>query len=368
MYRSVHRLGPDDVEAISALAFAEMLESGFTRVGEFHYLHHDPAGRPYADPAELATRIIAAAASTGIGLTLLPAFYAHANFGGLPATAEQRRFVNDLHGFARLLDAARRAASCLPGTVIGVAPHSLRAVSPDELRDVVSLAGSGPIHIHVAEQLREVEDCLDWSGRRPVEWLLDSQPVDSRWCLIHATHTTAAERSGIAAREAVVGLCPITESNLGDGIFDTRAFQSAGGRFGVGTDSNVLIDAAGELRQLEYAQRLEARRRNVLAAGPHWSTGRTLFEASLLAGSQALGAAGGGLESGHPADIVTLATDHISMASRTDDILLDGWIFAARCGAIDGVWARGRKVVAGGRHVARETLERRFRTVLERLP
>jgi len=211
-----------------------------------------------------------------------------------------------------------------------------------------------------------VEDCLAWSGRRPVEWLLDSQPLDTHWCLIHATHTTTAEQSGIASRQAVVGLCPITEANLGDGVFDTRAFQAAGGRFGVGTDSNVLIDAAGELRQLEYTQRLKAQGRNVLAEGPHWSTGRTLFEHALRAGSQALGATGGGLDEGHPADIVTLATDHSALASRTDDMLLDGWIFAVRCGAIDCVWARGRKVVVGGRHVARETVERRFRTVLER--
>ena len=367
MYQSVDRLGPDDVEAVAALAFAEMLETGFTRVGEFHYLHHDPAGRPYADPAELATRILAAAATAGIGLTLLPVFYAHANFGGLPPAPGQRRFITDLDGFARLLEATRRAAADLSGTVVGVAPHSLRAVTPDELREVVSLAGTGPIHIHVAEQLREVEDCLEWSGRRPVEWLLDGQGVDARWCLIHATHTTEAERSGIASREAVVGLCPITEANLGDGIFDARSFHAVGGRFGVGTDSNVLIDAAGELRQLEYTQRLSARRRNVLAAAPHWSTGRTLFEGSMRAGSQALGCTGVGFEPGSPADIVALGTDHISMASRTDDRLLDGWLFAARCGAIVSVWARGRKVVAGGRHVAHEALERRFRTTLERI-
>lgn len=365
MYRCADRLGPDDVEAIAALAFAEMLETGFTRVGEFHYLHHDPAGMPYADPAELAARIIAAAASSGIGLTLLPVFYAHADFGGLPPTWGQRRFATDIDGFARLLDATRRAAAGLPGSVVGIAPHSLRAVTPDELRRVVPLAGNGPIHIHVAEQVREMEDCLAWSGRRPVEWLLENQPVDGRWCLIHATHTTAAERSGIAACGTVVGLCPITEANLGDGIFDARAFQVAGGRFGIGTDSNVLIDAAGELRQLEYTQRLQSRRRNILAADPGWSTGRTLFDASLSAGSQALGS-GGGLEAGQPADIVTLAADHPSTASRADDRRLDGWIFAARSGAIDGVWARGRRVVVGGRHVARETLERRFLAVLER--
>ncbi len=366
MYRFVDRLGPDDMEAIAALAFAEMLETGFTRVGEFHYLHHDPAGLPYADPAELATRIIAAAASTGIGLTLLPTFYAHANFGGLAPTPGQRRFITDLNGFARLLDATRRAAASLPGTVVGVAPHSLRAVTPDELREVVPLAGSSPVHIHVAEQIREVEDCLEWSGQRPVEWLLDNQPVDARWCLIHATHTTATERSGIASRGAVVGLCPITEANLGDGVFDTKAFQAAGGQFGVGTDSNVLINAAEELRQLEYTQRLTARRRNVLASGPHLSTGRTLFEASYRAGSRALGVPGGGLAAGHSADIVTLTSNHPAMVARIDDRLIDSWIFSARHGVIDSVWVRGQKVVVGGRHVARETFEQRFRTTLTR--
>jgi formiminoglutamate deiminase len=366
MYRSVSQLEPDDVEAVAALAFAEMLETGFTRVGEFHYLHHDPAGQPYANPAELATRIVAAAQSTGIGLTLIPCFYAHANFGGAPPSPGQRRFINDLDGFARLLDEARRTAAVLPGTVVGVAPHSLRAVTPAELREVVPLARSGPVHIHVAEQVREVDDCLAWSGRRPVEWLLDHQPVDSHWCLIHATHTSAAERCGIASRGAVVGLCPITEANLGDGIFDAKAFREAGGHFGVGTDSNVLIDAAGELRQLEYTQRLTTRRRNVLVSTPHLSTGRTLFEGSLHAGSQALGVPGGQLEIGHSADIITLAPDHSATVSKIDDQLLDHWIFAARCGVIDRVWVRGQEVVIGGRHVAREVFERRFRVVQQR--
>jgi formiminoglutamate deiminase len=366
MYRFVDRLGPDDVEAIASLAFAEMLETGFTRVGEFHYLHHDATGQPYADPAELATRIVAAAAATKIGLTLLPSFYAHANFGGLSPTPGQRRFVTDIDGFARLLDATRRTAASLPGTVVGVAPHSLRAVTPEELREVVRLAGPGPVHIHVAEQVREVEDCLEWSGQRPVEWLLDSQPVDVHWCLIHATHTTEAERCGIASRGAVVGLCPITEANLGDGVFDTRVFQSAGGQFGVGTDSNVLIDAAAELRQLEYTQRLTNRGRNILASGPHFSTGRTLFEAAYRAGSRALGVPGGGLAAGHSADIVTLASDHPALVARVDDRLIDSWIFATRHGGIDRVWARGHQVVVSGRHAARDTFERRFRSTLER--
>jgi formiminoglutamate deiminase len=366
MYRCAGRLGPDDVEAVAALAFAEMLETGFTRVGEFHYLHHDPSGRPYANPAELASRIIAAAAAAGIALTLLPSFYAHANFGGVAPLPEQRRFINDLDGFARLMDDARRTAAGLPGTVVGVAPHSLRAVTRDELQKVMTLAPSGPVHIHVAEQVREVDDCLAWSGQRPAAWLLDHQPVDARWCLIHATHTTAAEQHAIASRGAVVGLCPITEANLGDGIFDARAFQKAGGKFGVGSDSNVLIDAAGELRQLEYSQRLTARGRNVLASTATESTGRALFEAALRAGAQALGVPGSALAIGQSADIVTLASDPTASFATSGDRLLDRWIFAARCGVIDRVWVRGRAVVVGGCHVARDSFERRFHDVLRR--
>jgi formimidoylglutamate deiminase len=367
MYRSVDRLDPEDMEAIATLAYAEMLETGFTRVGEFHYLHHDPSGQPYADEAEMAVRVIAAAAAAGIGLTLLPVFYAHSGFGGQPPTAGQRRFVTDLDGFSRLLTAMRRAATCLPGAIVGLAPHSLRAVTLEELREVVSLARQGPVHIHVAEQSREVNACLEWSGRRPVEWLLDHQPVDSRWCLVHATHTTADERAAIVARGAVVGLCPITEANLGDGVFETWAFQQAGGRFGIGTDSNVLIDAAGELRQLEYAQRLTTRRRNVLATDAIPSTGRAVFDGTSRAGSQALGVPASGLAVGQSADIVTLASDHPAPISRDGDILLDSWIFAARSGGIDRVWSRGRPVVEGGRHVLRDSLERRFRLTLAKL-
>ncbi len=366
MYRFLAELTPDDVEAVAAWAFAEMLESGFTRVGEFHYLHHDPDGRPYVDPGELAVRIVAAAGTSGIGLTILPVFYAHSDFGGLPPTQEQRRFVTDLGEFAKLVEATRRAASGHPGAVVGVAPHSLRAVTAEELREVVSLAGNGPVHIHVAEQLREVDSCLAWSGRRPVEWLLEHQPVDGRWCLVHATHTTEAERVGVASRGAVVGLCPVTEANLGDGVFDTLAFQKAGGRFGIGTDSNILIDAAGELRQLEYAQRLVTRTRNVLATDDR-STGRALFDTVYQAGSQALGVASKGLSVGQPADIVSLATDHPAFVARHGDALIDGWVFAAKAGAIDRVWVNGRLVVVDGRHVAREILERRFRSCLKRI-
>lgn len=356
MYRFVDRLGPDDVEAVAALAFAEMLETGFTRVGEFHYLHHDPAGNRYANPAELAVRVVAAATATGINLTLLPVFYAHSNFGGLPPTPGQRRFVTTPDEFARLVEASRHL-----GVVVGVAPHSLRAITPDELRTMVQLASPAtPIHMHVSEQTKEVDDCIAWCGRRPVEWLLDQQLLDPRWCLIHATHTTAAELAGVAAAGSVAGLCPITEANLGDGVFDANTFRIMGGRFGVGTDSNVLIDAAGELRQLEYAQRLFTRRRCILATEQTPSVGRTLFDAALRGGSQALGVCGAGLAVGQPADIVTFTSP------AGDDGLFDAWMFASRVAPIESVWCRGRRVVENGRHVHREAIERRYLEAINR--
>ena len=362
MYQFLDRLTPDDVEAIATQAFVEMLESGFTHVGEFHYLHNDVSGHPYADIAEMAGRIVSAASTTGIGLTLLPVFYAHANFGGLPPGPGQRRFVTDLDSYARLLDASRRVAGNYPGTVIGIAPHSLRAVTPDELDRLLPLAGDGLIHMHIAEQTREVTDCLAWSGKRPVEWLVENVPVNDRWCLVHATHTTATELLEISSAGATVALCSITEANLGDGVFDARAFLAAGGSFGIGTDSNVLINAAEELRMLEYSQRLAVRERNVLAVGEYISTGRSLFERALL-GGRALGLASNGLEKGCIANIVTLDIEQRALVRRHGDTLLDSWIFAARESAIDYVWCRGKKVVADGQHVERVAISKRFGTV-----
>jgi formiminoglutamate deiminase len=368
MYRFVERIGPEELEAISALAFAEMLEAGFTHVGEFHYLHHDPDGRAYADPGELAGHIAAAAAHTGIGLTLLPVFYAHGGFGGAPAAPRQRRFLSDPEGFARIVESCRRAVRPLPGASVGVAPHSLRAVTPQELTAVAQLAHGGAIHIHVAEQLREVEECLGWSGRRPIEWLLEHARVDERWCLVHATHADDAELAGIAARGAVVGLCPLTESSLGDGIFPAASFLARHGRIGIGSDSNILLDAAGELRTLEYSQRLALRARNVLAAGADGSTGRALFDAALAGGRQALSAAAPtGLVAGAALDLVTLAAAHPALLERREDEILDSWIFAAGRDVIDCVWRAGVRVVRGGRHRDRDTLVARYARALKKL-
>ncbi|WFP79399.1 formimidoylglutamate deiminase [Mesorhizobium sp. WSM4906] len=365
MYRFALSMTPDQVEAVAAQLYVEMLEAGFSRVGEFHYLHHDRDGKPYANIAEMAERIAAAAGETGIGLTLLPVFYAHSAFGGATPNEGQRRFLNDVERFGSLLEKSRESASQLERAVVGVAPHSLRAVTPNELTAVAAMAPNGPIHIHVAEQVKEVEDCVAWSGKRPVEFLLSKADVDKRWCLIHATHMTEAETSAMAKSGAIAGLCPITEANLGDGTFAAPLFIEHGGRFGVGSDSNVLIGLPDELRQLEYSQRLAHRARNVLARAGG-STARALFDAALDGGSQALGADPSRIAAGGPADFVSLDAGHPSLAGKTDDAILDAWIFA-NGSKVDCVWVHGKKQVSGGRHAKREAVAERFRKVMTTL-
>jgi len=367
MYRFALAMTPDDVTAVATLLYVEMLEQGFTRVGEFHYLHHDRDGSHYADIGEMAARIAQAAEASSIALTLLPSFYAHGSFGGAAPHDGQRRFICSVDQFAKLMNASRKAIASLPGANIGIAPHSLRAVTPDELAAIIPLADGGPVHIHAAEQVKEVEDCLAWSGRRPVQWLLEHAPLDRRWCLIHATHTTEAEVAAFAKTGAVAGLCPITEASLGDGVFPAREFLAAEGGFGVGTDSNVLVGAADELRQLEYGQRLKHRQRNVLSGGAGRSTGRTLFDHALAGAARALAQPTVGLMPGARADIVTLDISHPSLAGRSRDAVIDGWIFAAGSGVIDCVWAGGDKVVEGGRHRLRQAARERFNASVRRL-
>ncbi|MGN6515878.1 MAG: formimidoylglutamate deiminase [Rhizomicrobium sp.] len=365
MYRFVDRLTPDDMQAIAELAYIEMLESGFTRVGEFHYLHHDPNGAPYANIAEMGARIAAAAHDTGIALTLLPVFYAHSGFGGKPPTQAQRRFISDPSSFAKLVEESRAAIAPLADANVGIAPHSLRAATPDELNTILPLAQNGPVHIHAAEQMKEVEDCVAWCGARPVEWLLDNMSVNEKWCLVHATHMTADELEALAQTGAAAGLCPITEANLGDGIFPAPDFLAAKGRFGIGTDSNILISAAEELRTLEYAQRLAHRARNLLSPGAGRSTGRALFDGALHGGFQAAGIDRFGLKQGAPADVVSLKGDHPVMAGRAGDVILDSWIFAG--GLVDCVWRAGSKQVVDGRHRGRAKIAQKYKETLGRI-
>ena len=372
MYRFLAQMTPDDIEAVAALAYVEMLEAGFTRVGEFHYLHNAPDGSRYADPAETAGRIVAAAAQSGIGLTLLPCFYAHGGCGSRPATPGQVRFLSDLDGFARLMEASRTHIAALDGASLGVAPHSLRAVDGAELQALCATYATGPVHIHAAEQEKEVEECLAWSGARPVEWLLDNMGIGGRWCLIHCTHMTAVETLRLARSGAVAGLCPITEANLGDGLFPAVAYMQAGGRIAVGSDSNVRIAASEELRALEYGQRLRHRRRNCLGH-PGTSTGRAVYAAAVRGGTQALGLTPAsealppaGLAAGQPADIVVLDEQHPALIGRTDDAALDAWIFAAGQ-AVRHVIAAGRHVVAGGRHIHADKVRSRYAVTTNRL-
>ncbi len=364
MYRFLDQLTPDDIAAITAQAYVEMLESGYTHVGEFHYLHNDNDGSRYADPAETAGAIVAAVEATGIGLTLLPVFYAHADFGGVAPTPGQRRFISNLDSFARLVEASR--AKLPADAVLGIAPHSLRAVTPDELRAILPLVDGGPIHIHAAEQVREVDACLAWSGARPVEWLLDNANVDPHWCLIHATHLDERECERLAASGAVAGLCPITEANLGDGVFPAKRYLAMDGKFATGTDSNILIDAAAELRALEYSQRLSHRRRAMLADDTQTSVGQRLFDAATAGGAQAMGVETG-LTVGAPADMIALDLSNVAFAGADATTLLDRWIFAGGSGSIGTVWRGGRKCVEGGRHIAAPSIAARYRKTLERL-
>ena len=353
MYAAVDRLDADAFEAIAAQAYVEMAKAGYASVAEFHYVHHDPHGKPYADPAELAWRIVGAAETAEMGLTLLPVFYAHGDFGGAASTPSQRRFVQSVYTFEKLCDALARGALARR-YVLGVAPHSLRAVTPQELAKIVHLVPPhAPIHIHAAEQTREVDDCHKWSGQRPVEWLLAHANVDARWCVVHATHMTEREVAGLAASGTVAGLAPSTEADLGDGIFPAEAYVQAGGCFGIGCDSNTMIDPFAEVRQLEWSQRLRLRRRNVLAgtnapvgetiaplaktSAPIGETlaprrsdapiGETLWCAVARGGAQALGMATGRLVAGARADLIVLDVEDPALVEQPLASVLDAAIF-----------------------------------------
>ncbi len=367
MYRFLRVLSPDDVEAIASYAYMEMLEAGFTAVGEFHYLHHDPDGRPYSDIAELMVRIAAAARETSIGLTLLPSFYAQGGFGGAAPTPGQRRFITDPDMFLRIVERAREIAASLPDAQVGIAPHSLRAVTPEALRIVLDAVKSGPIHIHAAEQTQEVNDCIAALGARPVEWFLANASVDARWCLVHATHMTERETQALARSGAVAGLCPLTEANLGDGIFNADQYVASRGRFGIGSDSNIELDAAAELRQLEYNQRLRHRARNVLALREGESVARRLYLYALAGGAQALGRAIGAIKPGQRADIVVLNADHPDLAGATGDHWLNKYIFVAGRRLVQTVLVGGVNVVDAGAHKSRAAIADRYRRTMARL-
>lgn len=368
MYGSLDRLGPDDMAAVAGWLAVELLEGGFTGVAEFHYVHHQPDGRPHAEPAELGLRTLHALRSSGLSVTMLPVLYAHSGFGGQAPLPGQRRFLNSVDGILRIVGSLRAAAGADPGVRVGLAPHSLRAVTPDQLAAAVgALPADAPIHIHISEQRKEVDDCVAWCGAPPVRWLLDHAPVDARWCLVHATHLDPAELGDLARSGAVAGLCPTTEADLGDGLFGAVDYARAGGRFGVGTDSQVGRSAAAELRLLEYGQRLRDRRRaRVLPRGER-HVGAALWRACAAGGAQALGLGTGRLEVGAPADLVALDAGHPALVGLGGDAVLDALVLGQGDGAVHTVVARGVVVVEGGRHHEREPRLRAFRAAMARL-
>ncbi len=371
MYRFVGLLEPDDLLAIARQLYAEMLAAGFTAVAEFHYLHHDPAGKPYADRALMARAVIQAARETGIGLTLLPVLYLAGGFGGKPAGAGQRRFLNPVDRFLRMIDTLAQEARHDGQVRVGIAPHSLRAVPPEALRDAVAgldrIDRTAPIHIHIAEQMKEVEDCLLWSARRPVEWLLEHAPVDKRWCLVHATHMSEMETATLAGSGAVAGLCPTTEANLGDGLFPLLPYVAAGGAFGIGSDSHISVSPVEELRWLEYGQRLATRRRNVAVHTAGASTGAALFTHALAGGAQACARPIGAIAPGKRADLVVVDADHPLLVGRERERLIDSWVFAGNAPVVRDVMAGGQWVARDGRHRDAERIAADYRRVVKRL-
>ena len=367
MYRFLDHLTPDHIQAIAALVFAEMLESGYASVGEFHYVHHQPGGAPYDDIAETSMRILAAAQLSGIGLTHLPVLYSYGGAGQKALSGGQQRFGNDVEDFLKLVEAIDAACTAMPpDTRVGVAPHSLRATSPAGLDRLTAQISDRPMHIHIAEQPAEVRDVSDWLGARPVQWLLDNQDVNARWCLIHATHMTDAETRALAASGAVAGLCPITEANLGDGTFNGPQYLAAAGRFGIGSDSNVRISMTEELRLLEYSQRLRDGQRNVMTPGPG-SVGQALYTGAARGGAQALARRSGQIAPGFLADLTAIDSTAPGLCALSEQQMFDGLCFAAGDEVVTDVWAAGRHMVRAGRHVNKATILRDYRRAMDSL-
>ena len=367
MFKFLKQLDPDIVEAIAAFVQMEMLEAGFSTNVEFHYLHHSESGRPYDDIAEMSQRIISAANQSGIGLTLLPVFY---QYGGCDLRAledGQRRFGNNLDQFQTLFQRVSKILETSPpDTFLGLAPHSLRAVDPKDLIELVNIAEKNPIHMHLAEQVAEVDEVKEFLGARPVEWVMENLDISNQWCMIHCTQMEPHEVKMLAKTQAVAGLCPITESSLGDGIFEGANWMSNNGNIAIGSDSNVRISLSEELRTLEYSQRLRDRSRAVLA-NSHQSTGRRLFEGICKGGAQAAGRKTGLIKEGYLADLLALDTNHVDLERHKEDTLLDSYIFSGDDRMISDVWSAGRHLVKDGEHILRTEITRAYKKATKKL-
>ena len=366
MYRFAQRLDPDSLRAVAAQLYVEMLEAGYTTVCEFHYLHHAPDGRPYDDPAAMSRALIAAANDTGIRLTLLPVLYMASGFDGGALEARQKRFGHDLDAYLQLLERLRAEQGDM--VRIGCALHSLRAVPADAMREVLeALPEDSPIHIHIAEQLAEVEQCVEHRGARPVQWLLDNAQVDARWTLVHATHLDDAELAGIARSGATVAICPSTEANLGDGLFRLGDYLAAGGRWGIGSDSNSSVSPVEELRWLEYGQRLATRRRNIAVTPDSPSVGETLLRAVATSAADSSGHGVGTLVPGHYADALVLDVAAPHFAGASDEDAIDRWLFSGNRNLVRETWVGGRCLVEKGRHMRADSIATAYGSALDRM-
>ncbi len=374
MYRMVDRLTPEDYEAIAALVYLEMLHFGMTAVCEFHYVHHQPGGSPYANPAEMSDRLIAAASRTGLGLTLLPVLYAHGGIGK-PVEQTQKRFVHSVDDYLALIETLRTRRAAHANLEVGLALHSLRAVTPDEVRAALagmhSIDPNARLHIHVSETTHEVQEVQAGLGARPVQWLLDNVGLAPQWCLVHATHLDASEIAGAAASGAVAGLCPLTEATMGDGFFSLVEWQDAGGAWGIGTDSHYSTSTAEELRILECGKRLQLQRRNVLARpnvdGRPAHSGRLLFDTALAGGEQCSAQGGGALVAGRRADLVMLDADSPVLLGHTTQTVLDAWILGGTRNPVRDVMVAGNWVIRDGRHADEAKILSDYRTTMARL-
>ena len=368
MYHYLERIQPDNLFHIAAQLYLEMLKAGYSCVGEFQYLHHDLNGQVYDNPAEMSVQCLQAATQVGIGFTALPVLYRYGGFDSAAALDGQKRFLNDADGFVEIVKRLQSTTTNDTNCSVGIAPHSLRAINRELLTEVIaSLEGLAAIHVHVAEQAREVDDCLDWSGKRPVEWLFENFAVDRKWCLIHATHINDQETAAMAGSGCVAGLCPTTEANLGDGFFNAPEYFAQRGCWAIGSDSHISIDPVEELRWLEYGMRLQTHGRNVLVSDANANTGRNLLDGALAGGARACGRNIGSIVEGYRADFVILDDEHPRLYGRSRDDLIDSWIFSGNSNLVRDVYIGGNKVINHGHHVDEDSIARNYRNTLDEL-
>ena len=370
MYQFLELMQPHQLHAIASQLYLEMLKAGYTHVAEFQYLHHQVDGKHYDNVAEMSLQTLNAAQQVGLGITNLPVYYEFGGFGGQPVVAQQRRFKNNTDSFLAIVGALESAAGSDRNVVTAIAAHSLRAITKESFLRLLTAIRSEklhPIHIHIAEQMKEVDECVSWCGARPVQYLYENFDVNANWCLIHATHMNGTETLQMAKSGAVAGLCPTTEGNLGDGFFNATAYLDAGGKFGIGSDSHVSISPVEELRWFEYGQRLVNGSRNQLSGGPGCSTGRNLFDTAVAGGAQACGFDGGSIEAGKRADFMVLDTENPRLCERDGDELLDSWIFSGNESLVRDVYVGGQLVIEAGRHNSEAQINQRFKSTMKEL-